>query len=325
MIARKLGAALASGCTMVMKPAEFTPYSALIYGLVADKIGLPAGVLNIVTGDAPAIGEEMCENPAVRKITFTGSTRVGKLLAANAGKNMKKISMELGGNAPFIVFDDADLDRAANGAIASKFRNSGQTCVCANRFYVQAGVYDAFAEKLKSAMAEQLTVGNGLEDGVTQGPLINEAAVEKVAAHVQDALDKGGTLVTGGHRPDRTGTYFEPTLVTGASQDMKVAHDETFGPLAALFKFDTEDEAIKLANDTEYGLACYFYAQDLGRCFRVMEALQYGLVGVNEGVITTEVAPFGGFKESGIGNEGSKYGLDDYLNIKYSCLGGLGM
>lgn len=325
MIARKLGAALASGCTMVMKPAEFTPYSALIYGVMADKIGLPAGVINIITGDAPAIGEEMCENPAVRKITFTGSTRVGKLLAANAGKNMKKISMELGGNAPFIVFDDADLDRAANGAIASKFRNSGQTCVCANRFYVQAGVYDAFAEKLKAAMAEQLKVGNGLEAGVTQGPLINEAAVEKVAAHVKDALDKGGALVTGGQRPGGDGTFFEPTLITGANQDMKVAHDETFGPLAALFKFETEEEAIQLANDTEYGLACYFYAQDLGRCFRVMEALQYGLVGVNEGVITTEVAPFGGFKESGVGNEGSKYGLDDYLNIKYSCLGGLGL
>ncbi|KZM50200.1 NAD-dependent succinate-semialdehyde dehydrogenase [Labrenzia sp. OB1] len=324
MIARKLGAALAAGCTMVMKPAEFTPYSALVYGVMAEKSGLPKGVINIITGDAPAIGEEMCENPALRKITFTGSTRVGKLLAGNAGKNMKKISMELGGNAPFIVFDDADLDRAVEGAIASKFRNSGQTCVCANRIYVQAGVYDAFAVKLKTAMVEQLKVGNGLENGVTQGPLINEAAVEKVAVHVQDALAKGGVLMTGGHPSNGPGTFFEPTLITRASKDMKVAREETFGPLAALFSFDTEEEAIALANDTEFGLACYFYTKDLGRSFRVMEALQYGLVGVNEGVITTEVAPFGGFKDSGVGNEGSKYGLDDYLNVKYSCIGGLG-
>ncbi|MCV0426095.1 MAG: NAD-dependent succinate-semialdehyde dehydrogenase [Roseibium sp.] len=325
MIARKLGAALAAGCTMVMKPAEFTPFSALVYGVMAEKAGLPDGIINIVTGDAPAIGEEMCENPTVRKITFTGSTRVGKLLAANAGRNMKKISMELGGNAPFIVFDDADLDRAVDGAIASKFRNSGQTCVCANRIYVQTGVYDVFAEKLRAAMAEQLKVGNGLDADTTQGPLINEAAVEKVADHVKDALAKGGTLVTGGKRPGGKGTFYEPTLITGATSDMNVAHEETFGPLAALFRFDSESEAIQLANDTEYGLACYFYAQDLGRCFRVMEQLQYGLVGVNEGVITTEVAPFGGFKESGIGNEGSKYGLDDYLNIKYNCIGGLGV
>jgi len=325
MIARKLGAALASGCAMVLKPAEFTPYSALIYGIMADQAGLPAGVINILTGDAPAIGEEMCENPALRKLTFTGSTRVGKLLAANAGKNMKKISMELGGNAPFIVFDDADLDRAVEGAIASKFRNSGQTCVCANRIYVQAGVYDIFADKLKAAMADQLKVGNGLESGVTQGPLINEAAVDKVADHVQDALAKGGELITGGQRPGGSGTFFEPTLIKGATPGMKVAHEETFGPLAALFKFETEDEAIRLANDTEYGLACYFYSQDLGRTFRVMEQLQYGLVGVNEGVITTEVAPFGGVKDSGMGNEGSKYGLEDYLNVKYSCIGGLGL
>ncbi|WP_428687819.1 NAD-dependent succinate-semialdehyde dehydrogenase [Roseibium sp.] len=325
MIARKLGAALAAGCTMVMKPAEFTPYSALIYGVMADEAGLPKGVINIVTGDAPAIGEEMCENPVLRKITFTGSTRVGKLLASNAGKHMKKISMELGGNAPFIVFDDADLDRAVEGAIASKFRNSGQTCVCANRLYVQAGVYDAFAEKLKAAIAAQLKVGNGLEAGTTQGPLINEAAVDKVADHVADALSKGGNLLTGGKRPEGQGTFYEPTLITGATSDMKVAREETFGPLAALFKFETEEEAIQLANDTEFGLACYFYTENLGRSFRVMERLQYGLVGVNEGVITTEVAPFGGFKESGIGNEGSKYGLDDYLNVKYNCIGGLGL
>jgi succinate-semialdehyde dehydrogenase/glutarate-semialdehyde dehydrogenase len=261
----------------------------------------------------------------LRKLTFTGSTRVGKLLAANAGKNMKKISMELGGNAPFIVFDDADLDRAVEGAIASKFRNSGQTCVCANRLYVQAGVYDAFAEKLKAAMDAQLKVGNGLAEGTSQGPLINEAAVEKVAAHVADALAKGGTLVTGGKRPDGPGNFYEPTMITGATADMAVAHEETFGPLAALFRFETEEEAIQMANDTEYGLACYFYSKDLGRTFRVMEQLQYGLVGINEGVITTEVAPFGGVKDSGMGNEGSKYGLDDYLNVKYSCIGGLGL
>ncbi|QFT32527.1 Glutarate-semialdehyde dehydrogenase DavD [Labrenzia sp. THAF82] len=323
MIARKLGAALAAGCTMVLKPAELTPYSALIYGIMAEKAGLPSGVINILTGDAPAIGAEMCENPGLRKLTFTGSTRVGKLLASNAGKHMKKISMELGGNAPFIVFDDADLDRAVEGAIASKFRNSGQTCVCANRIYVQAGVYDTFAEKLKAAMSDQLKVGNGLEDGTTQGPLISEAALEKVATHVQDALSKGGTLLSGGKRSNGPGIFFEPTLIAGATQNMQVANEETFGPLAALFSFDTEDEVINLANDTEYGLACYFYTKDLGRTFRVMEQLEYGLVGVNEGVITTEVAPFGGFKDSGMGNEGSKYGLDDYLNVKYSCIGGL--
>lgn len=325
MIARKLGAALAAGCTMVIKPSEFTPYSALIFGIMAERSGIPAGVINILTGDAPAIGAEMCENPTLRKITFTGSTRVGKLLAANAGSHMKKISMELGGNAPFIVFDDADLDRAVTGAIASKFRNSGQTCVCANRIYVQSGVYDAFAAKLKAAIEAELRPGNGLEAGSTQGPLINEAALAKVDAHVSDARAKGGTIVTGGERVGNTGTFFAPTMVTGATADMKVATEETFGPLAALFSFDTEEEAIARANDTEYGLACYFYSQDLGRVFRVMEGLEYGLVGVNEGVITTEVAPFGGVKDSGVGNEGSKYGLDDYLNIKYSCLGGLGL
>jgi succinate-semialdehyde dehydrogenase/glutarate-semialdehyde dehydrogenase len=325
MIARKLGAALAAGCTIVIKPSEFTPYSALIYGIMAEKAGIPAGVINILTGDAAEIGAEMCENPHLRKITFTGSTRVGKLLASNAGKYMKKISMELGGNAPFIVFDDADLDRAVEGAIACKFRNSGQTCVCANRLYVQAGVYDAFAAKLKAAIEAQLKPGNGLEAGITQGPLINEAALAKVDAHVSDAVAKGGTITTGGKRFGNAGTFFEPTMVTGATADMKVAREETFGPLAVLFKFDTEEEAIERANDTEYGLACYFYSQDLGRVFRVMEGLEYGLVGVNEGVITTEVAPFGGIKESGIGNEGSKYGLDDYLNVKYSCIGGLGL
>jgi succinate-semialdehyde dehydrogenase/glutarate-semialdehyde dehydrogenase len=325
MIARKLGAALAAGCTIVIKPSEFTPYSALIFGIMAERAGIPAGVINVITGDAPQIGAEMCENPTLRKITFTGSTRVGKLLAANAGGHMKKVSMELGGNAPFIVFDDADLDRAVTGAIASKFRNSGQTCVCANRIYVQSGVYDAFAAKLKTAIEAELRPGNGLDAGTTQGPLINEAALAKVDAHVSDARAKGGTIVTGGERVGNAGTFFAPTMVTGATADMMVASEETFGPLAALFKFDTEEEAIARANDTEYGLACYFYSQDLGRVFRVMEGLEYGLVGVNEGVITTEVAPFGGVKDSGVGNEGSKYGLDDYLNIKYSCLGGLGL
>ena len=324
MIARKLGAALAAGCTIVIKPSEFTPYSALAFGVMAEKIGLPKGVINIVTGDAAAIGDEMCENPKLRKITFTGSTRVGKLLAEKAGRHMKKISMELGGNAPFIVFDDADLDKAVAGAIASKFRNSGQTCVCANRLYVQSGVYDAFAAKLKSAIEAELKPGNGLEGGVTQGPLINEAAVEKVEMHLKDALEKGGQLQTGGSRVGNAGTFFAPTLVTNASTSMRVAREETFGPLAVLFKFETEEEAVALANDTEYGLACYFYTSDLGRSFRVMEGLEYGLVGVNEGVITTEVAPFGGFKDSGIGNEGSKYGFEDYLNIKYACIGGLG-
>lgn len=325
MIARKLGAALAAGCTIVVKPSEFTPYSALAFGIMAEKAGVPAGVINILTGNAAEIGAEMCENPDLRKITFTGSTRVGKLLAAQAGQHMKKISMELGGNAPFIVFDDADLDKAVVGAIASKFRNSGQTCVCANRIYVQAGVYETFAEKLKAAMDADLIPGNGLEAGITQGPLINEAALEKVDAHVKDALEKGGSLKAGGSRVGNTGTFFAPTLIANATPDMRVAQEETFGPLAALFKFETEDEIVELANNTEYGLACYFYTRDLGRSFRMMEQLEYGLVGVNEGVITTEVAPFGGVKDSGIGNEGSKFGLDDYLNIKYSCIGGLGL
>jgi len=325
MIARKLGAALAAGCTIVIKPSEFTPYSALAFAIMAEKVGFPSGVINILTGDAPQIGAEMCENPNLRKITFTGSTRVGKLLAEQAGKHMKKISMELGGNAPFIVFDDADIDKAVAGAIGSKFRNSGQTCVCANRIYVQSGVYEIFAQKFKAAIEEQLKPGNGLDDGITQGPLINQAALDKVEAHVGDAKDKGAEILTGGSRVGNTGTFYAPTLAINATPDMRVAHEETFGPFAALFKFETEDEAIAHANDTEYGLACYFYTQDLGRTFRVMEQLEYGLVGINEGVITTEVAPFGGVKDSGLGNEGSKYGLDDYLNIKYACIGGLGV
>ncbi|MEJ8476142.1 NAD-dependent succinate-semialdehyde dehydrogenase [Roseibium algae] len=324
MIARKLGAALAAGCTMVIKPSELTPFSALAYGVLAEKVGIPTGVINVLTGDAPVIGAEMCENPKLRKMTFTGSTRVGKLLASNAAGHMKKISMELGGNAPFIVFDDADLDAAVAGAIASKFRNSGQTCVCANRIYVQSGIYDAFAAKLKETVEAELIPGNGMSAGSTQGPVIDDRAISKITDHLQDALSKGGTLISGGERAGTAGTFFQPTIVTGATSDMKIAREETFGPLAALFRFETEEEAIQLANDTEYGLACYFYTQQLGRVFRVMEALEYGLVGVNEGVITTEVAPFGGVKDSGMGNEGSKYGLDDYLNIKYSCIGGLG-
>ncbi|MEP3275243.1 MAG: NAD-dependent succinate-semialdehyde dehydrogenase [Stappiaceae bacterium] len=325
MIARKMGAALAAGCTMVIKPATQTPYSALVFGALAEEVGFPAGVLNVITGSAAEIAAEMCENPNLRKITFTGSTAVGKTLASAASAHMKKISMELGGNAPFIVFNDADLDAAVAGAMISKFRNSGQTCVCANRLYVQAGVYDAFSAKLSEAMNEQLNVGNGMEDGTTQGPLIDGNAVAKVEEHIEDALAKGGSLVTGGKRHDKGGSFFEPTLVANVTSDMKVAREETFGPLAPLFKFDTEEEVIARANDTEYGLACYFFTQDLGRTFRVMESLEYGLIGVNEGLITTEVAPFGGMKDSGMGTEGSKYGVNDYLHIKYACVGGLGM
>jgi succinate-semialdehyde dehydrogenase/glutarate-semialdehyde dehydrogenase len=324
MISRKLGAALAAGCTMVIKPASQTPYSALAIGALAEKVGFPRGVVNVLTGSAADIAAEMCENPLLRKITFTGSTEVGKQLASKASAHMKKISMELGGNAPFIVFDDADLDAAVEGAMVSKFRNSGQTCVCANRIYVQAGVYDAFAAKLATAI-EALKVGDGLAEGTTQGPLIDLKAVEKVEEHIQDAVSKGGRIVTGGKRHANGGSFFQPTLVADVTSQMKVAREETFGPLAPLFRFESEDEAVAHANDTEYGLACYFYTQDLGRAFRVMEALEYGLVGVNEGLITTEVAPFGGVKDSGVGNEGSKYGVEDYLNIKYACVGGLGL
>jgi succinate-semialdehyde dehydrogenase/glutarate-semialdehyde dehydrogenase len=324
MISRKLGAALAAGCTMVIKPASQTPYSALAFAALAEQVGFPRGVVNVLTGSAAEIAAEMCENPHLRKITFTGSTEVGKKLASQASAHMKKISMELGGNAPFIVFDDADLDAAVEGAMVSKFRNSGQTCVCANRIYVQAGVYDAFAEKLAAAIG-RLKVGNGLEDGVTQGPLIDGKAVEKVEEHIQDAVAKGGRVVAGGRRHANGGSFFEPTLVADVTAEMKVAREETFGPLAPLFRFETEDEAVARANNTEFGLACYFYTKDLGRAFRVTEALEYGLVGVNEGLITTEVAPFGGVKDSGVGNEGSKYGVEDYLNIKYACIGGLGM
>lgn len=323
MIARKAAAALSVGCTIVAKPASQTPFSALAYGVIAEEVGLPKGVLNIVTGSASAIADELCENPRVKKITFTGSTEIGKRLAANAMGGMKRISMELGGNAPFIVFEDADLDRAVAGAMISKYRNSGQTCVCANRILVQSSVYDAFTEKL-AAEVRKLKVGDGLEAGVNQGPLIDQAAVAKVEEHIDDAVRKGARVAVGGKRHTLGGGFFEPTLLTGVTPDMLVARDETFGPLAPVFRFDTEEEALRMANDTEYGLASYFYTRDLGRMFRVMSKLEYGIVGINEGIISTEVAPFGGVKESGVGREGSKYGLDDYLNVKYALVGGLG-
>ncbi|GGH28323.1 NAD-dependent succinate-semialdehyde dehydrogenase [Alsobacter metallidurans] len=320
MLSRKLGAALAAGCTVVTKPATQTPYSAIAWGLLAEEAGIPPGVINILTGSATQIGGEMTANPLVKKVTFTGSTEIGKLLMKQASGTMKRVSMELGGNAPFLIFDDADLDAAVEGAIGSKYRNSGQTCVCANRFYVQAGVYDAFAEKFAEAVRD-LKVGNGLEPGVTQGPLIDEKAVEKVEEHIADVLAKGGRVVTGGKRHALGHSFFEPTIVADVTPGMKVAKEETFGPLAPLFRFDTEEQAVAMANDTEFGLAAYAYTRDLGRAFRVMEGLQYGQVGINAGVITTEVAPFGGVKESGLGREGSKYGLDDYLNVKYGCIG----
>ncbi len=324
MIARKLAAAMAAGCTMVIKPASQTPYSALAFGDLAREAGAPAGVVNVITGSATAIAAEMCEHPKLRKITFTGSTEVGKMLAAQATAHMKRVSMELGGNAPFIVFDDADVDAAVDGAMVAKFRNSGQTCVCANRILVQAGIYDTFAAKLAEAMAA-LKVGDGREDGVSQGPLIDAAAVEKVEAHVADAVAKGGAVLAGGKRHALGGSFFEPTLIGEATADMQVFREETFGPLAPLFKFQTEDEAIHLANDTEYGLACYAYTQDLGRAWRLSERLDYGMVGINEGLVSTEVAPFGGVKDSGMGKEGSRYGVEDYLNLKYSLFGKLGL
>jgi succinate-semialdehyde dehydrogenase/glutarate-semialdehyde dehydrogenase len=320
MIGRKLGAALGAGCTMVSKPATATPFSAIVIGRLMEECGFPKGVFNVITGSAGQIAAEMCENPKLRKITFTGSTEVGKQLASNALAHMKKVSMELGGNAPFIVFDDADIDKAVAGAMLSKYRNSGQTCVCANRMLVQAGVYDEFVEKLAEA-ASAMKVGPGYEDGVTQGPLIDAAAVEKVEDHVADMVAKGAKVVTGGKRVGNDGTFYSPTVVRDVTTDMKVAVEETFGPVAPVFKFETEEEAIRMANATQFGLASYFYTRDLGRTFRVMEALEYGIVGVNEGIISTEVAPFGGVKDSGMGSEGSKYGLDDYMVKKYALLG----
>ncbi|HEY0439168.1 MAG TPA: NAD-dependent succinate-semialdehyde dehydrogenase [Xanthobacteraceae bacterium] len=322
MIARKLGPALATGCTMVIKPASQTPYSGLAWGVLCEKAGIPAGVVNILTGAASEIGAEMTSNPLVRKVTFTGSTEVGKKLVEQAARTLKRVSMELGGNAPFLVFDDADLDKAVEGAIASKYRNAGQTCVCTNRFIVQDGIYDAFAARLAKASAA-LKIGNGFDQGVQAGPLIDDKAVEKVEAHIADAVAKGGTVLTGGKRSKLGGTFFEPTVIAGVTPQMKVAREETFGPVAPLFRFAREEEAIGLANDTEFGLACFFYTRDLGRAFRVSEKLQYGQVGVNAGVITTEVAPFGGVKESGLGREGSKYGWEDYVDVKYVCVAGV--
>ncbi|GHG18611.1 NAD-dependent succinate-semialdehyde dehydrogenase [Paracoccus aerius] len=318
MIARKVAPALAAGCGFVARPAAETPLSALAMAVLGERAGLPKGILSVVTSSRSSdIGKEFCENPLVRKLTFTGSTEVGRILLRQAADQVMKCSMELGGNAPFIVFDDADLDAAVEGAMASKFRNNGQTCVCANRIYVQAGVYDAFAQKLAAAV-DKLRVGDGLEDGVTTGPLINQDAVEKVEEHIRDVLDGGGQVVTGGERME--GLFFKPTVVTGVTDRMKVATEETFGPLAPLFRFETEEEVIAKANDTIFGLASYFYARDIGRITRVQEALEYGIVGVNTGIISTEVAPFGGVKQSGLGREGSRHGMDDYLELKYVCL-----
>ena len=322
MITRKAGPALAAGCTIVCKPASATPFSALALAVLAERAGVPAGVLNVITGSALEIGGELTSNPVVRKITFTGTTEVGKKLLVQAAATVKKVSMELGGNAPFIVFDDADLDAAVEGAIMSKYRNSGQTCVCANRLYVQAGVYDAFLEKLKTEV-EKLKVGPGLEKGVTQGPLIDMAAVEKVEAHLADALEKGARLVTGGQRHALGGTFYEPTIIADATQDMQVTREETFGPLAPVIRFETEEEAISLANDTEFGLAAYFYARDIGRIWRVGEGIEAGIIGINTGIISTEVAPFGGVKQSGIGREGSYQGIEEYVETKYLCFGGI--
>ncbi len=322
MLSRKVAPALAAGCTIVIKPSEFTPYCGLLYAVLAEKAGVPAGVVNVVTGDGAAVGGELSANPLVRKITFTGSTRVGKLLYAQSAGTMKKLSMELGGNAPTIVFDDADLDLAVENAVAGKFRNSGQTCVCTNRFYVQDGIYDEFARRLADRVG-QMKVGNGFEAGVEQGPLINKAAVQKVEAHVKDARDKGGRVLLGGQRHALGATFFEPTIIADATPDMLIAHEETFGPVAALFRFHDEQEAIDAANATEFGLAAYFFTRDLARTFRVARALQSGMVGINAGVITTVEAPFGGVKDSGIGREGAAHGIEDYLNLKYLSLGGL--
>lgn len=322
MITRKCGAALAAGCTVVVKPASQTPYSALALAELAERAGIPRGVLNIVSGSAAAIGGELTSNPIVRKITFTGSTEVGKLLMKQSAETVKRVSLELGGNAPFIVFDDADLDAAVLGAIASKYRNTGQTCVCVNRILVQDGVYDEFARRLVAAVAK-LKVSDGMVEGAQQGPLIDMAAVKKVEDHIQDALDKGARVLLGGKRHELGGSFFQPTILSDVTPDMAVAKEETFGPVAPLFRFSTEEEAIRMANDTEVGLASYFYTRDIGRIWRVGEALEYGMVGINEGIISTEVAPFGGVKESGNGREGSKYGIEDYLEIKYMCMGGL--
>ncbi len=320
MITRKAGAALAAGCTMVIKPAKDTPFSALALCELAERAGVPAGVLSVVTGSAGAIGGEMSTNPTVRKLSFTGSTEIGRVLMAQTAETIKKVSMELGGNAPLIVFEDADLDAAVEGTLISKYRNSGQTCVCTNRILVQDSVYDAFADKLAEAV-KKLKVGDGTEEGVTLGPLINIAAIEKIEEHITDAVKKGAKIKVGGKRHKRGGSFFQPTVLTDVTPDMLVAKDETFGPLAPMFRFTTEEQAIEMANDTEFGLASYFYSENLSRVWRVSEALEYGMVGINTGLISTAIAPFGGVKQSGIGREGSKYGLDDYLEIKYLCMG----
>jgi len=322
MLTRKIAPALAAGCTVVCKPANATPLSAYAFVELAERAGIPAGVINMVTGETAAIGKELTSNPIVRKLTFTGSTPVGKQLMAECAQTVKRTSMELGGNAPFIVFDDADLDAAVAGALISKYRNAGQTCVCANRILVQAGCYDAFADKLATAVSG-LKMGDGTKEGVTVGPLITEEAANDMEAFVADAVSKGAKMVAGGNRSELGTNFFEPTILTNVTGEMRVFREEIFGPIAPLFKFDTEDEAIQMANDTEFGLACYFYSRDIGRIWRVAESLEYGIVGINEGIISNEMAPFGGVKESGQGREGSKYGLDDYTEIKYMCMGGI--
>jgi succinate-semialdehyde dehydrogenase/glutarate-semialdehyde dehydrogenase len=323
MLARKIGPALAAGCTLVIKPATQTPYSGLAWAELCEQAGFPVGAVNILTGSASAIGGELTSNPLVRKITFTGSTGIGKLLMTQAAASVKRVSMELGGNAPFIVFDDADVDAAVEGALASKYRNSGQTCVCTNRIYVQAGIHDRFVARLTQATSA-MRVGNGFEDGVGQGPLIDDKAVQFMEELVADAVAHGGTVALGGKRHSLGGNFFEPTIITHATEAMRVSRDEIFGPVAPIFRFETEEDVIRLANATEYGLACYFYTADLGRTFRVMRDLEYGIVGVNEGLVTTEVAPFGGFKESGVGREGGKSGVSEYTETKYVSIGGLG-
>ncbi|MBI3228776.1 MAG: NADP-dependent succinate-semialdehyde dehydrogenase [Burkholderiales bacterium] len=322
MITRKVGPALAAGCTIVVRPADLTPYSALALAVLAERAGVPPGVFSVITGASRAIGGEFTSNPIVRKLTFTGSTEVGRVLMQQCAPTIKKLSLELGGNAPFIVFDDADLDAAVEGALISKYRNAGQTCVCANRIYVQDGVYDAFAEKFAKAVA-RLKVGNGVEEGVTQGPLIDDKAVQKVEEHIADALAKGGRLLAGGKRHALGHSFFEPTIIADVTSDMRVASEETFGPLAPLFRFKTDEEVLAMANDTELGLASYFYSRDIGRVWRIAEGLESGMVGVNTGLISNEIAPFGGIKQSGLGREGSKYGIEDYLEIKYVCMGGM--
>lgn len=320
MLARKVAPALAAGCTMVMKPARETPFSAIALCVLAERAGIPGGVVDLVTGNSKTIGSELASNPIVRKLTFTGSTQIGQLLMQQSAMTLKKMSLELGGNAPFIVFDDADLDSAVDGAIMCKYRNTGQTCVCANRLYIQDKIHDAFIDKFSTKVAE-LNVGQGTESGVNQGPLINAAAVEKVESHIADAVNKGAQIAIGGSRHELGGTFFQPTVMTGVTSDMLCASDETFGPVAAIFRFKTEEDVINFANDTEYGLAAYFYSRDIGRVWRVADALEYGMIGINTGIISTAVAPFGGMKFSGFGREGSKYGIEDYLEIKYLCMG----